>query len=101
MYPEWFSEWLSTDNQILWGAMLLIVHLISTILALAIFSSIFRKNKKRGYIFLVLLIFLGYTNLKNVFMYSLIVGFLLCLMYLIMGIVTYLSLKKLTVKSSS
>lgn len=97
MYPEW----LSMDNQILWGAILLIGHLISTVLALAIFSSIFRSNKNRGYIFLVLLMFIGYLNLKNVLIFSSTLGILIGLMYLVMGIVTYLSLKKRLADKSS
>lgn len=97
MYPGW----LSLENHLLWGAMLLICHLIITFLALAIFSSIFRKNRNNGYIFLGILICLGIMNIYNVFIYSLIVGPILCLMYLILGFITYLSLKnKLAEKSS-
>jgi hypothetical protein len=94
MYPDWLSGWLSMDNNMLWGAILLICHLVTTTLALAIFSSIFRKNTKRGYIFLVLLICMGAMTLFNVFNYSIVVGFILCLMYLSLGIITYFSLKK-------
>jgi hypothetical protein len=94
MYPDWLSGWLSMDNNMLWGAILLICHLVTTTLALAIFSSIFRKNTKRGYIFLALLICMGAMTLFNVFNYSIVVGFILCLMYLSLGIITYFSLKK-------
>jgi hypothetical protein len=101
MYPDWLSEWLSIDNDVLWGGILLIGHLITTTLALAIFSSIFRENRKKGYIFFVLLICMGAVTLFNVFTYSIAVGFLLCLMYLSLGIITYFSLKNAITNKSS
>ncbi|MBD8070086.1 hypothetical protein [Bacillus sp. PS06] len=89
MYPEW----ISLDNDLLWGALLLVGHLITTVLALAIFSSIFRKNMKKGYLFLGILILIGIMNIYNVFNYSITVGYMLCLMYLTLSVITYFSLK--------
>src|SRR5690606_42093523 len=80
---------------------LLICHVIITFLALAIFSSVFRKNRKKGSIFLVFLIAIGIMNMDNLSDYSITLGILCCLVYLILGLITYLSLKsKITDRTS-
>ncbi|MGM0839350.1 MAG: hypothetical protein ACQEWE_01385 [Bacillota bacterium] len=94
MYPESLSNLISINNDVLWGIILVMGHLISTTLALAIFSSIVLQNKKNGLLFLILLIVMGVLTLYRVMTYSITLGLIIGFMYIILCFVTFFSLKK-------
>jgi hypothetical protein len=94
MYPESLSNLISINNDVLWGIILVMGHLISTSLALAIFSSIVLQNKKNGLLFLILLMVMGVLTLYRVMTYSITLGLIIGFMYIILCFVTFFSLKK-------
>ncbi|MHA7138914.1 hypothetical protein ACRTEV_16870 [Rossellomorea arthrocnemi] len=94
MYPESLSNLISINNDVLWGIILVMGHLISTSLALAIFSSIVLQNKKNGLLFLILLMVMGVLTLYRVMSYSITLGLIIGFMYIILCFVTFFSLKK-------
>ncbi|MGG1632863.1 hypothetical protein [Rossellomorea sp. NRS-1567] len=94
MYPESLSNLISINNDVLWGIILAMGHLISTTLALAIFSSIVLQNKKNGLLFLILLIVMGVLTLYRVMTYSITLGLIIGFMYIMLCFVTFFSLKK-------
>lgn len=94
MYPESLSNLISINNDVLWGIILVMGHLISTTLALAIFSSIVLQNKKNGLLFLILLMVMGVLTLYRVMTYSITLGLIIGFMYIILCFVTFFSLKK-------
>ncbi|MGD6956657.1 hypothetical protein ACQCVM_03615 [Rossellomorea aquimaris] len=97
MNQESLSNLISINNDVLWGVILLMGHLISTTLALAIFSSILLQNKKKGLLFLILLIVMGVLTLYRVMSYSITFGIIIGFMYIILCFVTFISLiRKMT-----
>jgi hypothetical protein len=97
MYQESLSNLISINNDVLWGVILVMGHLISTTLALAIFSSILLQNKKKGLLFLILLIAMGALTLYRVMSYSITFGIIIGFMYIILCFVTFISLiRKMT-----
>jgi hypothetical protein len=94
MYPESLVNLISINNDVLWGVLLIMGHLVSTTLALAIFSSILLKNKKNGLLFLILLIVMGVLTLYRVMSYSIALGLIIGFMYIMLCFVTFISLKK-------
>ncbi|MFI8574354.1 hypothetical protein ACIGEL_01490 [Rossellomorea aquimaris] len=94
MYPESLSNLISINNDVLWGIILVMGHLISTTLALAIFSSILLQNKKNGLLFLILLMVMGVLTLYRVMTYSITLWLIIGFMYIILCFVTFFSLKK-------
>ncbi|MCA1053712.1 hypothetical protein LCM10_01840 [Rossellomorea aquimaris] len=72
---------------------LLIAHAISMTLALAIFMSIYRKNRTRGRWFLIALLIWGSISLYNFFGYSVYMGLIACLLYTAFYLITFRSLK--------
>lgn len=97
MYQESLSNLISINNDVLWGVILVMGHLISTTLALAIFSSILLQNKKKGLLFLILLIAMGVLTLYRVLSYSITLGLIIGFMYIILCFVTLISLiRKMT-----
>ncbi|KAA0564473.1 hypothetical protein F0342_09855 [Bacillus sp. CH30_1T] len=97
MNQESLSNLISINNDVLWGVILVMGHLISTTLALAIFSSILLQNKKKGLLFLILLIVMGVLTLYRVMSYSITFGIIIGFMYIILCFVTFISLiRKMT-----
>jgi integral membrane sensor domain MASE1 len=94
MYQESLSNLISINNDVLWGVILVMGHLISTTLALAIFSSILLQNKKNGLLFLILLIVMGVLTLYRVMSYSITLGLIIGFMYIILCFVTFISLRR-------
>ncbi|MGE6752794.1 hypothetical protein ACQKFO_05070 [Rossellomorea sp. NPDC071047] len=94
MYPESLSNLISINNDVLWGIILVMGHLISTTLALAIFSSIMLQNKKNGLLFLILIMVMGGLTLYRLMTYSITLGLIIGFMYIILCFVTFFSLKK-------
>ena len=94
MYPESLSNLISINNDVLWGIILVMGHLISTTLALAIFSSIMLQNKKIGLLFLILIMVMGGLTLYRLMTYSITLGLIIGFMYIILCFVTFFSLKK-------
>jgi hypothetical protein len=94
MYQESLLNLISINNDVLWGVILVMGHLVSTTLALAIFSSILLQNKKNGLLFLILLIVMGVLTLYRVMTYSITLGLIIGFMYIILCFVTFFSLKK-------
>lgn len=94
MYPESLSNLISINNDVLWGVILVMGHLISSTLSLAIFSSILLQNTKYGLLFLILLIIMGVLTLYRVMNYSITLGLIIGFMYIILCFVTFFSLKR-------
>ena len=81
------------DN-ILMFTMLILFQLVVVSLALAIFSSVFVKSRKKGLAFLTIYISLSIYSLYDVYKYSAILGSSMLAIYIILGIVTYFVIKK-------
>lgn len=82
------------DNDILMFIMLISVQLVVLSIALAIFSSLFMKSRKKGLIFLIIYILISIYNLFNAYAYSSIMGNSILIIYISSGIGTYFVLKK-------
>ena len=82
------------DNNILLFAMVVLFQLMAISLALAIFSSVFVKSRKKGLIFLIIYVLLSIYSLYDVYKYSVIMGSSTLFIYISLGVVTYFVIKK-------
>ncbi|MGE8078277.1 hypothetical protein [Peribacillus loiseleuriae] len=76
-------NWLTMDNEIFWGTLLIIFSWIMGSLAWVVFVSLMRKNKNTRYLYLLLLLGAAGITLKNVFNYSAIIGWIVGFVYFI------------------
>ena len=82
------------DNNILMFTLVILFQLMVTSLALAIFSSVFVKSRKKGLMFLIIYVLLSIYSLYDVYKYSVIMGSSMLFIYITLGIVTYFVIKK-------
>ena len=82
------------DQDLLMFTMIILFQLTVISLALAIFSSIFVKNRKKGFIFLIGYALLSIYSLYNVYSHSIIMGNTLLFIYISLGVVTYFVIKR-------
>ncbi|MBE4909827.1 hypothetical protein IMZ08_17470 [Bacillus luteolus] len=94
MYPEW----ISIENHVFWGAILIIVNLIGITGASAIFISIFQQSRIKGYLNLLVLFCSVVLVLINVFSYSKTLGIIICVVDVIMGFIVFNYLRNRSVK---
>lgn len=80
-------------NDLLFGTMLFVVHLISVTLVLAIFSSLFLKSAAKGVILLAIAMVSSVYILSAAFEFSAVLGYAILLMYACMGILTFFNVK--------
>ncbi|KMY50203.1 hypothetical protein [Peribacillus loiseleuriae] len=85
-----YLNMMSMDNEIFWGTLLIIISLIMGSLAWVVFSSLIRNNKKKRYIYLLLLLGVAVISLKNVFNYSSIVGWIVVFIYFIIPLTDFI-----------
>lgn len=82
------------DNNILMFTMVILFQLMVISLALAIFSSVFVKSRKKGLIFLIIYVLLSVYSLYDIYKYSVIMGSSMLFIYISLGVVTYFVIKK-------
>lgn len=82
------------DNNILMFTMVILFQLMVISLALAIFSSVFVKSRKKGLIFLIIYVLLSIYSLYDIYKYSVIMGSSMLFIYISLGVVTYFVIKK-------
>ena len=82
------------DNNILMFTLVILFQLMVTSLALAIFSSVFVKSRKKGLMFLIIYVLLSIYSLYDVYKDSLIMGSSMLFIYISLGVVTYFVIKK-------
>ncbi len=82
------------DNNILMFTLVILFQLMVTSLALAIFSSVFVKSRKKGLMFLIIYVLLSIYSLYDVYKYSVIMGSSMLFIYISLGVVTYFVIKK-------
>ena len=82
------------DNNILMFTLVILFQLMVTSLALAIFSSVFVKSRKKGLIFLIIYVLLSIYSLYDVYKDSVIMGSSMLFIYISLGVVTYFVIKK-------
>lgn len=82
------------ETNILMYTMLNIVQLISVSLILAIFTSVFVKSRKKGFVFLTIYILLSIYSLTTVFKFSVLMGSGMLIIYIGLAVVTYFVIKK-------
>ena len=82
------------EFNILMYIMLILSHLIFVSLILAIFTSVFVKSRKKGYVFLTIYILLSIYSLTTVFKDSLLLGTYMLIIYICLCVVTYIVIKK-------
>lgn len=80
-------------NDLLFGTMLFVVHLISVTLGLAIFASLFIKSAIKGVILLAIAMASSVYTLSIAFEFSAVLGYAILLMYVCMGILTFFNVK--------
>lgn len=80
-------------NDLLFGTMLFVVHLISVTLGLAIFASLFLKSAVKGAILLATAMVSSVFTLLIAFEFSAVLGYAILLMYVCMGILTFFNVK--------
>ncbi len=79
---------------ILMYTMVFLGQLISVSLILAIFTSVFVKSRKQGFVFLTIYILLNTYSLIIGFKFSLVMGCGMLIIYICLGILTYFVIKK-------
>lgn len=82
------------DNNILMFTMVILFQLMVISLALAIFSSVFVKSRKKGLMFLTIYVLLSIYSIYDVYKYSAIIGSSMLFIYISLGVVTYFVIKK-------
>ena len=82
------------DTNILMFTMLILFQLIVVSIALAIFSSVFVKSRKKGLMFLIIYVLLSIYSLYDVYKDSVIMGSSMLFIYISLGVVTYFVIKK-------
>ena len=82
------------DNNILMFTILILFQLAVVSIVLAIFSSVFVKSRKKGFVFLTIYILLSIYSLYNVYKNSAILGSSMLIIYISLGVVTYFVIKK-------
>ena len=82
------------DNNILMFTLIILFQLMVTSLALAIFSSVFVKSRKKGLMFLIIYVLLSIYSLYDVYKDSVIMGSSMLFIYISLGVVTYFVIKK-------
>ena len=82
------------DNNILMLTLFILFQLMVTSLALAIFSSVFVKSRKKGLMFLIIYVLLSIYSLYDVYKDSVIMGSSMLFIYISLGVVTYFVIKK-------
>lgn len=82
------------DNNVLMFTMLILFQLVVVSLALAIFSSVYVKSRKKGLVFLTIYLSLSIYSLYDSYTYSTILGSSMLGIYIILGLVTYFVIKK-------
>lgn len=92
-------NWMSMDNEIFWGILLIIFSLMMGSLAWVVFSSLISNNNKFKYIYLVLLLLAAGINLNSVFNYSFIIGWVVGFIYFMIPITDFLFRQKRKRKS--
>lgn len=81
------------DN-ILMFVMLVMFQLIVVSLVLAIFTSVFVRSRKKGFVFLTIFVLISIYNIWNVFEFSASMGSSVLFIYVCLGVVTYFVIKK-------
>ena len=79
---------------ILMYTLVFIGQLISVSLILAIFTSVFAKSRKQGFVFLTIYLLLSIYSLTSGFKFSLVMGIGMLIIYICLGTLTYFVLKK-------
>lgn len=74
--------------------LVILFQLMVTSLALAIFSSVFVKSRKKGLMFLIIYVLLSIYSLYDVYKDSVIMGSSMLFIYISLGVVTYFVIKK-------
>ena len=82
------------DNNILMFTLVILFQLMVTSLALAVFSSVFVKSRKKGLMFLIIYVLLSIYSLYGVYKDSVIMGSSMLFIYISLGVVTYFVIKK-------
>lgn len=82
------------NSDILMFVMLILFKLIVISLALAIFSSIFIQNRKKGLLFLAAIALFSTYSIYNGYQFSVAMGSGILFLYVSLGVVTYFALKK-------
>ena len=82
------------DNNILMFTILILFQLVVVSIALAIFSSVFGKSRKKGLMFLTIYVLLSIYSIYDVYKYSAIIGSSMLFIYISLGVVTYFVIKK-------
>ena len=82
------------DNNMLMFTMLILFQLVVVSIALAIFSTVFVKSRKKGLLFLAIYVLLSIYNLSNAYQYSVMMGNSMLFIYMSLGVVTYFVIKK-------
>ena len=82
------------NQDLLIFTMIILFQLTVISLALAIFSSVFVKNRKKGFIFLIGYTLLSIYSLYNAYTHSIIMGNSMLFIYISLGIVTYFVIKR-------
>lgn len=75
-------------------------YLIGASLIVAIFTSVFVKNRKKGYLFLIIYLLYSIYTLNEVYKFSVIIGSIGVVVYIGLGIVTYFVIKKRLAKQT-
>lgn len=82
------------EFNILMYIMLILSHVIFISLLLAIFTSVYMKNRKKGYVFLTIYTLLSIYSLNTVFKVSMLLGIFILVIYICLGVATYFVIKK-------
>ena len=82
------------ENNILMYTMLFFRQLISASLILAITTSMFVKNRKKGFVLLTLYIIQSIYSLNIGFKFSILMGSGMLIIYIGLGLLTYFVIKK-------
>ncbi|WP_077617521.1 hypothetical protein [Bacillus sinesaloumensis] len=82
------------NNDFLMYSLVLLSHLLSVGLILGIFTSIFVKSRKKGFVFLTIYILLSVYILITGFDFSVVIGSGMLFIYLVMGVLTYFVIKR-------
>lgn len=80
-------------NDLMFGTMLFVVHLISVSLILAIFSFLFVKSAIKGSILLAIAMASSVYTLSIAFEFSPVLGCAILAMYICMGTLTFFHMK--------
>ena len=80
--------------------LVILFQLMVTSLALAIFSSVFVKSRKKGLMFLIIYVLLSIYSLYDVYKDSVIMGSSMLFIYISLGVVTYFVIKKKLAKGT-